>query len=281
MKEYKLMRKIRKFSVMMVILLVFCTFSYCPVSAASQSKSNCKLICIEGIYVNVDKNLSVSEISLLTPDVLSDVNLNDGPILSVTQTTTTEDFDNALNSNTVMPMSVIPTSQLKLTVVAQRTNTDPTWDYIKFTAVATWNVLPVVLLTDSFGIAWSDDFTLYDDVCYVRYRQFDMGQIVYNTIAVARSHCAAEAGVGYQFHMHANFGNSEPWQCDRAVIYAWTKKLNSSGSMNVVAEYAHEFLSPLGLTVGMSFSKSPSVSFSIPFGVGVNTASPAYDDFTY
>lgn len=68
----------------------------------------------------------------------------------------------------------------------------------------------------------------------------------------------------------------------KAAISAYTYKYNSTDSANVVAEYAHEYINVLGLGVDMSFDRSgPSIGFSADFLVSINTASPAFDSFSY
>jgi hypothetical protein len=270
------MKKVRIFTLMVLVVFSISCISYAQVFAIDHAKSTERTIFVADKAVIIDSRLSKEEIALLTPELINDINLNDGPIISITQTITNINDDAAPFINEITPMSLIPASQLYLTVVAQRLNSDPTYDYIKFSAVATWNNLPLILLRDSFGIAWSDDFTLYYDYCYVDHKTGSQTK----TLSAARQSMTPETGVGYEFSMVYEEGLLD-YCITKARLYVYTMKYNETGTANVVAEYAHEYIALLGGSVSMSFSKTPSVSFSASFGIAFNTASPAYAAFNY
>lgn len=256
-----------------VIITMSWVFSV-PAFAIEFSNDTVKTIIISGKAVKVDSKVTAKELELLTPELLGDINLQDGPILSISNTVSQIDETEA----SVAPMAVIPTNELFLTVVAQRYMTNTEFDYLKFTAIATWKILPTIKLTDYFGIAWSEDFTLYSDSCNVVYALYGGPNTI--TKSALRKNVAAEAGVGYEFDMVAWSGGSQ-YQIKKATIEAYTKKHNTTGTLNVVAEYAHEYIALFGGSINMSFSKTPDVGFSADIDVSYNTASPAYDDFVY
>lgn len=115
-----------------------------PVKAMNVPRTTVKTIIIAGQAVQIDAKLSKDEIALITPELLAELDLSNGPILSVTKKIT-EFYQSAESPPQFFaPLAVIPTSQLSLTVTAQRYKQSTVYDYIKFTAVATWAYLPAI-----------------------------------------------------------------------------------------------------------------------------------------
>jgi len=275
-------RKIKAIVLSVVLALLVSSAMEVPVKAMNVPRSTIKTIIIAGQAVQIDAKLTKKEIALITPELIAELDLSDGPIISVTKKIT--DFNQSVESppQFIAPLAVIPTSQLSLTVTAQRYKQSTVYDYIKFTAVATWAYLPAIKLTDHFGICWSDDFTLSSSSCRVTY--YDDNNVEY-LLYPPLSSCAPEAGLGYDFAMLVRpdpYDYFDERLLKKATISAYTYKYNSTDSANVVAEYAHEYINILGFGVDMSFDRSgPSIGFSADFGICINTASPAFVSFNY
>ncbi len=259
-------------SFMIILMFLISISPFASVSAKSGSnKYRVNVIEIGGREIEVDTDLTDEEISLITPDLLSDIDLDAGPIVSVTQTASSMEDPLSAADGMVSTMS-ISQSQLLLTVVAQREFYSQTYDYIRFTAIANWSDSSITFLgEDKFAIAWSDDFTLYGDWCTVYYDND-------TTVRASRASVTPEVGVGYTINMYNGINAS----VYKAKIIARTKKYNTTGTANVVAEYAHETftINPFG-SISIGLFPSPNVAFSASWGIIFSEAVPAYDSFSY
>lgn len=234
-----------------------------------------RTITLSGKSLSIDSKMKDSEIALLTSDVLSKFE-PEGTMISVNTTTTVlSDLNNNTKTAKDISLQTISTSILTITTIVERVyQKDRTlYDNFKFTVIATWSSgNPIMNLTDKIAMAWSDNFTLYSDSC-VNYTNLNPSGTYNGTI---RSSVAAEAGISYDIQMKygVNVATEYSKGC-KLTVYVY--KNNSSGTANVVGEYAHK---TVGITaINASFSSTPNVSFS--GGAVWEEGSPSYSDFAY
>lgn len=190
----------------------------------------------------------------------------EGEIVSISTT------DSNLDSGdpNKLQLFTMPKSDFSLKTVAQRiTGKGKGYDCFQFTTTGVWGVNPFYEFTDTIGLAWSDNFTLYHDES-LHYTS-KKGRNYY--WEGTRNKVSAEKGVAHDVDLKTGYSDNQ------TVLLAYVYKKNSKGTANVVGEYGHVELSARDISVG--FSSSPDISFSIGAGAKVNAASPSYDKFTY
>jgi hypothetical protein len=251
------MKKLRLFSVLLTLVFLVSAISVSSVSAATPAPSsgNTKTVTISGKKIEVNSTVSAKELALLTPDFMETFE-PEGVIVSVSSITT--DMEAALSTSqrlgNISPNSVISSTKMSVT---------------------TWLSSPLMMQDDTFGIAWSDAFTLLNEHCTLY--AADNSEINSGTLATMDP----EVGIGYTFSMMVGYngsGTSRSYN-KKAKIEASVFCLDASGTANVVARYAHKYL---GVTaVNCSISSTPSVSFGASIGTAWDSTSPAYASFTY
>jgi hypothetical protein len=272
------MKKLRLFSVLLTLVFLVSAISVSSVSAATPAPSsgNTKTVTISGKKIEVNSTVSAKELALLTPDFMETFE-PEGVIVSVSSITT--DMEAALSTSqrlgNISPNSVISSTKMSVTMVVERLYVTTNYDDFRFTAIATWLSSPLMMQDDTFGIAWSDAFTLLNEHCTLY--AADNSEINSGTLATMDP----EVGIGYTFSMMVGYngsGTSRSYN-KKAKIEASVFCLDASGTANVVARYAHKYL---GVTaVNCSISSTPSVSFGASIGTAWDSTSPAYASFTY
>lgn len=259
--------------VILCVLLVCSTAGFAGAATIDRSVSEIKHISIAGKVLTVSKTVSDYEISLLPERYVKTAD-TDGVLISVARTLTTISDDTAADiSKSISTKSTIPASKLEIFVCVYQISEKPGKDNFKFHAYAEWNSQPILHLTDKLAMAWSDDFTLYYDSCKLYNDIWPSGAFGYCT----RSSVTPEAGVSYDCPMRIGAGGYTPaFDSYAFLLSAKVYKDNSSGSANVVSQYAHK---TFGLGIGVSFSPAPSISFS---GAAIYDLSiPDYAAFSY
>ncbi|MGM0751781.1 MAG: hypothetical protein ACQET6_07585 [Bacillota bacterium] len=144
----------------------------------------------------------------------------------------------------------------------------------KFHAEGDWKVNPNYEFTDVIALAWTDNFTLEDDLAFTL-EDMGKGYLEPDYTGLTRNKVDGEAGVGYDVDLV--LGEDE----EEVVLQALVTKPNTSGRANLVGEYGHLELRPSDITLGFSLGAQPSVSMSAGIGTNLEKASPAYDAFDY
>lgn len=272
------MKKSRLFSMLLTLVFLVSGISASSVFAAKPDAASgqTKTITISGKKIKVDSNVSNNDLALLTADFMSTFE-PEGVIVSISSTTT--DMETALStsqsSGDISPNSVISSTKMLVTMVAERLYVTTNYDDYKFTAISTWLSAPLMIMDDTFGIAWSDDFTIGSEHCTLY--AADNGEVNSGTLATMDP----EVGIGYTFSMMVGYHGDGTFRSynKKAKIEAYVFCLDASGTANVVARYAHKYI---GLTgINCSVSSSPSVSFGASIGTAWDSTSPKYTSFTY
>jgi len=262
---------------MAITLSIILTIGLVPASSIQARSINYDLqtkeITVAGKTFTVDKNLSEEELSLISSDYASRSE-PEGVLVSIHKTLTPIE-DNNINqtpeSNSLL--LTIPSATLEVIVFVYRIYEKAGKDNFLFQAYALWHSQPIMHLMDKLALAWSDDFTLYQDKCKLYNDMWPNGEYGY----CLRSNVTPEAGISYDCPMQIGAGGySFSFYSEAFLMSAKVYKDNSTGSANVVSQYAHK---TIGLGIGVSFSPTPSISFS---GTAIYDLSiPDYAAFDY
>lgn len=172
--------------------------------------------------------------------------------LSITSETYYFDEDGELINNKAR--GTISSSSMTITIYTGKFY-DATYDKIKVSATATWNTAPVFRLKDAFAVAWGDNFVATYYSCSTYYQS--VGWKTGHSSLVSAS---PNAGIGYS--VNVNLAQT----LKKVTIQVDLQKVDSTGTANVVASYAHSTLNIGGVSVGFSSSDKVSISFSGSFG---------------
>ena len=160
----------------------------------------------------------------------------------------------------------MPESDFEMNVAVIKQN-DSTYDKFRFIATGDWKESPYYEYTDVIGLGWTDNFTLYDDYSYI----LRPDGADYN--ATSRNDIDGEAGVAHDVNLQVGKTDSE------VVLVADVRKHNSSGTMNVKAEYGHVIYTFSDVSV--SFGAPPSIGMSVGWGSDIEKAVPDYEYVSY
>lgn len=241
-------------------LLLFFTFTSTTKVSAKVNQEN-DVIVRDG--VKFKSTISEDLINQLSSVMINELKKDDGEVISLTKKQTLLDNNEQFNPL----LRTMPVSDFDMVVAVQRIS-EKSGDNFKFVAVGLWNVNPVYEFTDCIGLAWSDDFTLYNDYSYTYTNS--TGTSYYS--ACTRNDVKPEVGVAYDVDLV--LGRQEDQVCLVAKVY----KANSTGSANVVGEYGHVKLK--ASSVDVSFSTS-DIGMSVGFGASIEKAAPEYQYFNY
>ena len=171
--------------------------------------------------------------------------------LSITSETYYFDEDGELISGKAR--GTISSSSMTITIYTGKFY-DATYDKIKVSATATWNSAPVFRLKDAFAVAWGDNFaaTYYSCSTYYQGVGWKTGQ---SSLVSA----SPNAGIGYS--VNVNLAQT----LKKVTIQVDLQKVDSTGTANVVASYAHSTLNIGGISIGFSSGEKVSISFSGSF----------------
>lgn len=226
----------------------------------------------EEIIANLDlgNNVTEEEVESLNDAMLYELSQDSGEIVSITEQESYVDSGQPKSGISIMSM---PTSDLKLTVVAQRINEKSGKDNFKFTATADWKKSPFWEFEDTIALGWSDSFTLYSDKSYM-YGYVGSKQQIKPGV---RNKVKAEAAVAHDVDLQPAVTD------DKAVLVAKVYKNNSSGSANVTAEYGHveKTASVVSMSFGAGGGSAPTIGFDVDWNSTINEAVPAYTSFSY
>lgn len=217
--------------------------------------------------VKFSDTVDISKIENLSDYMLAELAKDEGEVVSISEKFTTL---NTRSQNAelggLMPLAM-PTSDFKLTTVAQRiTEKGSSYDNFKFTVEGQWKVNPNWEFTDTIAVAWSDEFTLYQDYAYINGYSTD----------TSRAKVNAEKGVAYDVDLQ--LGKKE----ESILLIAKVYKNNSTGTANVVGEYGHVELAARDISVSFSGgSGGAEIGMSVGIVDNLNMAVPDYEDFTY
>lgn len=220
---------------------------------------------------NID-NLSFSESvtdeekKALDPILIRILSEEEGEIVSISQVNIPFE-ENKDNISTY----VMPTYNFQMTVVAKRIYEKSGKDNFKFIAKGHWIDNPFWELTDCIALAWSDNFTLYDDTCYT----LNDNNSPKLTWCTTRNSVTPEQGVAYDVDLLV--GERQEYVVLEAKVY----KDDDTGSANVVGTYGHVIVTAQDISVGYSGGKDPIISMSAAIGVNLEMASPDYTSFDY
>ena len=222
--------------------------------------------------LDLGEDVEISDIESLDDAMLYELSQDSGEIISITETETETDLDTNSKPSKISIMSM-PTSDFKLTVVAQRISEKSGKDNFKFTATGDWKTSPTWEFEDTIALSWSDNFTLYSDYSYM-YGIVGGKQTLKPGV---RNDAKPEAAVGHDVDLQPAITD------DKAVLVAKVYKTNSSGSANVMAKYGHVQLtaSVVGLSFGAGGGSTPTIGFDVDWNSTINQAVPAYTSFNY
>jgi hypothetical protein len=261
---------IKKISSLILTILIAVNFCV-PVSAQvnQNARSSVNNLRFSG---KVTKN----EKALLTDAMIYELSKDKGEIVSITKTRTNFQSENNRTGSEYGTLAVMPEDEFEIIVAAQRITEKAGKDNFKFVANAYWKVNPDFEFTDCIGIAWTDEFTLYDDYAYTITYDYSNGIPLYNYDACTLNDVSGECGVAYDVNLI--LGERQ----DQIVAVAKVYKDNTSGSANVVAEYGHVILRPSSVGVSFGLGKDgPSIGMDVGIASAVEKASPDYTPFDY
>lgn len=218
---------------------------------AVEETTETDVLCIEGQYVQVDKNLSqeyrdrliklMKETNFVPEGIVCDIQYAQG-------WETNED-------DGVAPCMLGP-DEFYIEIVSQKL-TVAGYDAFKLSAVGVWEDPNFLLnLDDVLALSWSGGFSLYKDSARAFYKN-EYGVSKEFTDQAICSDVTPSAGIAY----------AVPTRVDIPYIYqlwyiqvdAWIRTPNTTGSANAVAQYAHKTFGP-SITVNFS-SAGPTISF--------------------
>jgi len=210
-------------------------------------------------------DISQDQIDSLSDAMIYELSKEDGEIVSIKKVSRNLDTGNEdeIGTRTLDP------DDFEMTVVAKRIYEKSGKDNFKFVATGEWLTNPVYEFTDAIALAWSDDFTLYDDDCYV------MTSFGAKRDVVTLNDVDPEGGIAYDIDLLV--GRDE----DEIVLTAKVYKDDDDGSANVVGEYGHVQIQASSINVGFSSGSRPSVEMSVSYAADIEMASPDYDSFDY
>jgi hypothetical protein len=277
------MKKLRLISGLLTLIFLVSGISASSVFAAKPDAASgqTKTITISGKKVVIDSAVTSQELSLLTPDVMKMFD-PEGVLLSVTakMSLMAEPRQDQISTAGMALSSTISSSQLYvITAVERITEKGTGYDNFKFTALGNWKTQPMIHDTDKMAMAWSDNFTLYSSDC-VSYRTTTDPNVLSTTrTGVTKSSVIPEAGVSYDLKTYTGPDMTRD-KTGILVSFRMTAKVyknNSTGTANLVAQYAHKTIGLTGITV--TLSASPSISFG--GAVMYDVSEPAYSDWSY
>lgn len=230
---------------------------------------------VEDTYpVTWGEEVSASQIANLSENMLNELAEDEGEIVSISEeySTLNTRYENT-DLDQVMPLAM-PVSDFKLTTVVQRIydKDSKSYDNFRFAVEGTWIKNPTWEFTDTIAVAWSDEFTLYQDYARIYADGVNSG----STLGATRAKVDPEKGVAYDIDLKT--GKRESGIILTAKVY----KHNSTGTATVAGEYGHVEIT--GRDVSISFGggrEGASVNMSIGFGASLNMAKPDYASFTY
>jgi hypothetical protein len=164
----------------------------------------------------------------------------------------------------------MPTEHFEMNVIGLQVGENT----YKFHAEGDWKVNPNYEFTDVIALAWTDNFTLEDDLAFTL-EDLGKGYLEADYTGLTRNKVDGEAGVGYDVDLV--LGEDE----EEVVLQALVTAPDTSGRANLVGEYGHLELRPSDISLGFSLGAQPSVSMSAGLGTNLEKASPAYDAFDY
>jgi len=213
------------------------------------------------------KHITQAQIDDLSDAMIDALSEQEGEIVSISHTYRKLEKGNKKGA---ISTRTIDKDDFKMSVAVQRIYEKSGKDNFKFVATGEWLTDPFYEFTDAIGLAWSDDFTLYYDDCYV-WRPLsgrDRDTVQLNDVD-------PEEGVAYDVDLIAGKDDEE------IVLTAKVYKSNSSGEANVVGEYGHVELVASDISIGFSGGSQPEVNMSVSFAADIDMASPDYDSFDY
>ena len=198
-------------------------------------------------------NLSQSEIELLNQYMEDnpEFQLDTIPLSITTETYYFDEEGDLINHNA---RGAISSSSMTITIYVGQFY-DPVYDKIKVSATATWHSAPIFRLKDAFAIAWGDNFavTYYNCSTYYQSIGWQTGQ---------SSLVSASPNVGIGYSVNVNLAQT----LEKVTIRADLQKVDSTGTANVVASYAHSTISLSGIAISFISGDTPTISFESSFG---------------
>jgi len=219
---------------------------------------------------NTEASLSVSltdnEISLLEELSMLDPTHNDidGEIVSVSKLIVKQEYMESLShysTDDMIPLGPIGTNYMTMYVTVTRL-IEAGYDKFQLYSYFRWDKTPFFQLTDGIALSWSDDFTLINSSMTLYYE--GLAHTGYNNLKAYLSGVSPEKGVGYAFPKLYSIpgpGITYSTSLQFGAIRAQIRKLNSSGTANVIAKYVHSKLSLSGPS--FSYGNGPSIGVSI------------------
>lgn len=218
--------------------------------------------------LTIGSDVSIGELRKLDTITLYELTRDPGEIVAITEV---EDVLNTPDNTLIRPF-LMPTSDFKMNVVAQRIN-EKSGDNFKFTATGNWKINPTWELVDNIALAWNGGFSVYSDYSYL---QGFHGSSQYLLPGVRKS---VNPTKGVSHNLDLKVGPRE----EKAVLVAKVVKNNSSGYATAIGRYGHVEL--FGSINSVSFSVTtdgkPTIGFTGSVGSRVNPSSPDYATFQY
>ncbi len=183
----------------------------------------------------------------------------------------------------VQTRAAIPTSDLKLTISVSRLTAEQmnmynvSGDAFLFMGTAEWLTNPLWELVDTFAMAWSDEFTLFKDIGYIKIGDLGNGADLVSSEYMTLSTVSSE--IGFAYDVDLRIGESD----DEITIAGWVYKNDSTGTANVTITYGHVKIFPtdVGVGFGVDLNGVPSINLTVGFGKVMQMSSPAYAAFNY
>lgn len=223
-----------------------------------------------GLLVN--EKISYAAIESMDSSMLNEL-MGGGPIESYT----VQNFSIDENTGAVQRSLSASASDFSVGISAQRIyEKGSAYDNFKLLAACYYFTDLASFMTDVLAIAWSDEFTLYEDYAFETRETYTGSGVykdIYNSPALSPNTYNAEIGFSYNYDM-SNLSTSP----HSVFIVGKVYKLDSSGTANVTAEYAHAIID---CDVSVSFSIPAGISFSPSAAQGIIKASPNYTNFNY
>ncbi|EJL26398.1 hypothetical protein ACFVS2_16005 [Brevibacillus sp. NPDC058079] len=211
------------------------------------------------------EHITPDQIDSLSDAAIYELSKEEGEIVSIQEVYRNLDEEDTGE----VKLRTLDKDDFKMSVVAKRINEKRSKDNFKFVATGEWLTDPFYEFTDAIALAWSDDFTLYEDDCYIM-RTFgsDRDDVALNDVD-------PEKGIAYDVDIDSMKNDYE------IVLTAKVYKNDDDGSANVVGEYGHVQIHASGIEIGFSGSSTPSVNMNVSYAADIEMASPDYDSFDY
>ncbi len=254
----------------MVFAFVFCFEFAISANAINDENSVSTYTTEDGIIV--DQCIAPSVVNDL-PESIKYILLSEGSTL-VSVSSTYVDFDNHIETRTVMPES-----DFKLTVTVARLSDEimerdgVDGDAFRFIATGEWLVNPFWELTDCIGLSWSDEFTLYGTTGFTFDGEYSNGTPVIDTSEMTLNSVSNEIGFAYDVDLVV--GERQKEICIACKVY----KHESTGTANITATYGHVIISYSDINV--SYSYGNGISMGVSWHSQIQMAVPAYKAFEY